>query len=391
MAFNEYMKKPRRWAQLFQVHKADALHTMKKTVFALILIAILAIPVFAQDEYADISQDVVPETVQNRLSIEFHAVSGDDKVTLNLPEYFGRKADFVAAPSDNVNIEIDSNGVATLSAKDPNWRGIEEVVFAISKEYLEEKQEIKKRIYTPKDVSAVTAKDKIALISDAFTGEQYETMIGNYKKEPVIIASTLSDDALSLDLNKEVTIDFSLDEKSIVPKIQLDFHAKDENITLARYSEPNDTMFLALIVIGVGTILILAFYLRYMFTGPLRPALFAPKKKEAAPSRASQFKGDAMSKLKNIRRRLGKESPAKLYKETLFAMNSFITKAFRVSAAHPEQADKKLDNYGITGSLKSDIISYLTEYREAVYKASEIKKENVETLIRLAESILSRL
>ncbi|MDI6738219.1 MAG: hypothetical protein QME12_06950 [Nanoarchaeota archaeon] len=363
---------------------------MRKAVIIALFIAILAIPAFAQDEYEVPRDIVVPETVRNRLSIEFHAVSGDDKVTLNLPDYFGRKADFVAAPSDNVNVEINSNGVATLSAKDPNWRGIEEIVFAVSKEYLEEKKEVK-RVYVPRNLSAVTAKDKIALVSDAFTQDQYETIVGNLAKEPVVIASTLSDDALSLDLNKEITMSFSRDDKSIVPKVQLDFHAKNENITLARYSEPSDTLFLALLVIGVGTILILAFYLKYMFTGPLRPALFAIKKKEAAPSRASQYKGDALSRLKGIRRRLGKESPAKLYKETLMVMNSFITKAFRVSGAHLEQADKRLDNYGITGSLKTDIVSYLTEYREAVYKASEIKKENVETLIRFAESILSRL
>ncbi|MDD4877715.1 MAG: hypothetical protein PHO02_01610 [Candidatus Nanoarchaeia archaeon] len=365
---------------------------MKRVVFALILMAILAISAIAQDEYEELPQNVVvPDTVQNSLSIEFHAVSGDDRVTLNLPDYFGRKADFVAAPSEHVNVQIDANGVATLSSKDPAWRGIEEVIFAVSKEYLVEKKEEVKRPYTLRNLSAITSKDKIALISDAFTQEQYDTIVGSLSAEQVVIASTLTDDALELDLNKEITLSFSNDEKSILPKVQMDFHAKDENITLASYSEPSDTMFLALLIIGVGTILILGFYLKYMFTGPLKTAMFAPKKKITATSRASQYKGDTASKLKDIRRRLGKENPAKLYKETLMAMNSFITKSFRVSGANIEQADKKLDNYGITGSLKSDIISYITEYREAAYKASEIKKEDAEKLIRFAESILNRL
>lgn len=72
-------------------------------------------------------------------------------------------------------------------------------------------------------------------------------------------------------------------------------------------------------------------------------------------------------------------------------MNSFITKSFRVSGANIEAAETKLDTYGVSGSLKSDILSYLTEYREAAYRASEIKEENVETLISLAESIINRL
>lgn len=365
---------------------------MKKAVIIALVMALLAFPVFSQDEYEETSQNVVvPETVQNRLSIEFHAVSGDDKVTLNLPDYFGRQANFVVGETQNVNVVIDSNGVATLSSKDPNWRGIEEVVFAVSKEYLTEEE--KPKVFVPRirNLSAVTSKDKIALISDAFTQEQYETIVGNLSSEPVVISSKLEGGTLAVDLNKEITINFSMEKSSIIPSVKFDFHTKNENITLASYKEPSDTLFLALLIIGVGTILVLGFYMKYMFTGPLRHALFAPKKEKAAPSRASQFKGEALSKLKNIKKRAGKENPGKLYKETLIVMNSFISKVFRVSGARLEEAGKKLDNYGITGSLKSDIISYLTEYREAAYKASEIKKSDLESLLSFAESILNRL
>ncbi|MFH1065984.1 MAG: hypothetical protein V1734_05760 [Nanoarchaeota archaeon] len=365
---------------------------MRKSVLLLIVVALLAMQVIAEETVGESTlQASIPDTVENRLSIEFHSVSGEDKVVLNLPEYFGGKANFVASKTEHVNVDIDSNGIATLSPKDPTWRGIEEVVFAISLDYLTEEEKPKQYVPRVRELSEITSKDKIALISDAFTQEQYETVVGNLKKEQVVISSQLYEDSLSVDLNREVTIDFSSDKNSVVPKVSFDFHAKEGNITLASYEQPSDMLFLSLLIIGVGTILVLVFYMHYAITGPLKPALFAPKKAPAPVSKASQYKGDAASKIKNIKKRLGKESPAKLYKETVLTMNSFITKSFKVSGADIGMAGKKLDTYGVSGGLKSDILSYLTEYREAVYKASEITKENVETLISLAESIINRL
>ncbi|MEK6864304.1 MAG: hypothetical protein AABX27_03360 [Nanoarchaeota archaeon] len=365
---------------------------MRKAVLLLLVLALFAMQVIAEEPVEEQPlQASAPETVENRMSIEFHSVSGEDKVVLNLPEYFGGKANFVASKTEHVNVEIDSNGMATLSPKDPTWRGIEEVVFAISLEYLTETEKPKTYVPRVRELSEITSKDKIALISDAFTQEQYETVVGSLSKEPVVISSQLYEDALSIDLNKEVTINFSSDKNSIIPKISFDFHAKEGNITLAKYEQPSDTLFLSLLILGVGTILVLVFYLHYAITGPLKSAMFAPKKAPAPASRASQFKGEAASKIKNIKRRIGKESNSKLYKEALLVMNSFITKSFRVSGANIEAAETKLDTYGVSGSLKSDILSYLTEYREAAYRASEIKEENVETLISLAESIINRL
>lgn len=364
---------------------------MRKAALLLIVVALLAIQAIAEETAGESPlQASVPDTVENRLSVEFHSVSGEDRVTLNLPEYFGGKSNFAASDTEHVNVEIDANGIATLSAKDPSWRGIEEVVFAISLDYLTETEKPKKFAPRARDLSEITSKDKIALISDAFTQEQYETVVGNLNKEPVVITSQLYEDSLSVDLNREVTIDFSSDKNSVVPKVNFDFHAKEGNITLAPYEPPSDMLFLSLLIIGAGTILVLVFYLHYAITGPLKTAM-APKKAPAPVSKASQYKGDAASKIKNIKKRLGKESPAKLYKETVLTMNSFIAKSFKVSGANLDMAGKKLDTYGVSGGLKSDILSYLTEYREAVYKASGITRENAETLISLAESIINRL
>ncbi len=357
---------------------------MKKGLLIAVAFAFLCISALAQE---------IPETVEERLSIEFHAVSGDDKVTLNLAEYFGGKAEFVAASTENVNVQIDSNGIATLSAKDPNWRGIEEVVFAISEEYLEkEEKEEKKYVPRLRKLSEITSKDKIALESDAFTQEQYERIVGELTPEPITIASTVSEDSVSVDLNKEVMIDFSLKKgsKSAVPAVSMDFHAKEDGISLAPYKEPDNRVFLGLVVIGIGTIMMLGFYLRYMMTGPMRSALLKPKKAAMPMSKAGAYKVDALADLKKIRKSLSSEKPAKAYKDALMVMNSFLSKSFRLQGS-AEQMAKKLDSYGVDSSVKSDILSYFTDYREAAYKASEMTKESAEKLISFVESILKRL
>lgn len=357
---------------------------MKKAILLALLILCIY-PAVAQ------TAPEVPSTVENRMSIEFHAVSGNDTIQLNLPEYFGRKANFVAAKTEHIRVDIDSDGIATLTPFDPGWRGIEEVVFAISEEFLN-KTEKQPKIYVPRlrNLTEVTSKDKIALISDAFTQEQYDTIVGNLSREPVVISSALSQDALSLDINKEVTINFSMDQRrSTMPIVSLDFHTKQENITLAQYQQPSDTVFLALIILGIGTIFILGFYIHYIVSGPLKPMLFAPKKKEAP--KLSIDKSGAVAELKQIKRMLGKQTPAKTYKDTLLMMNSFLSKSFRLKGLSAEQAEKKLEHYGIESGLKSDILSYLTDYREAAYRSSELTREDAETLISFAESILKRL
>lgn len=355
---------------------------MKKLVL-LALFALLIYPAAAQTE------PEAPSTVENSMSIEFHAVSGNDKIQLNLVDYFGRKADFVAAPTEHVTVEIDSNGIATLSPKDPGWRGIEEVVFAISKESLEKPEAPK--IYVPRDrdLTEITSKDKIAIVSDAFTQEQYETIIGSLAKEPVVIASSLSGGALSLDLNREATINFSMQGKSTLPAVSLDFHTKQENITLAEYEQPSDALFLALAALGIGTILILGFYIHYIVSGPLKSMMPAQKKKLLA--KPAIDKSDAYARLKQIKRMLGKETPDKAYKDTLLMMNSFLSKSLKLKGLSPEQAEKRLVSYGIESGLKSDILSYLTDYREAAYQSSKLTKEDAESLISFAESILRRL
>lgn len=348
---------------------------MKRLVLIAVALIVLSALVFAAD---------APETVQNRLSIEFHSVTGTDSVSLDLVKYFGRKAEFVAAPTQFVNVEISPGGVATITPKDAAWKGIETVVFAVSKEFLVEEEKQPKRFLPKyKDLTKITTKDKIALISDAFTQEQYSTIVGKLVPEQVTIVSTLTEDALSMDLNKELTINFSL-EDSPVPSIQFNFRSKEGNITLANYSEPNNAVFVSLLVLGIVAVVLLGFYMNYMAHGPLRKSLEGPKKAEPF-ARAKEYKGDYMDRLKQIKKQLGKEKPGKLYKDTLLLVNSFLSKAFRISSAN---AESRLGSMDIDSGLKSDILSYITDYREAAYNSSDIKKEDAETLISLAESIL---
>lgn len=104
---------------------------MKKGLIVLIIIFLASIA-YAQD---------VTETVTNRLSIESHAVSGTDEVTIDLPKYFGKDANFVYSESEHVMVELDPDThIAKLMSTDSEWRGIETVVFATELKYLAEEK-----------------------------------------------------------------------------------------------------------------------------------------------------------------------------------------------------------------------------------------------------------
>lgn len=347
-----------------------------------VFIILLAIQAFAEE---------IPETVEERLSLEFHSVSGGETVTLNLVEYFGSTGPFVVSPTVHVDVEISPTGIATIFPKDPNWQGIEEVIFAISEEFLK-KEEKEKYIPRLRSLSEITSKDKIALDSDAFTQEQYEAIVGKLTPKQITIASTVSEDSVTVDLNNEVLLGFSVkaDSKSAVPSIGMDFHANDEEISLGSYKEPDNRLFLGLVVIGIGTIMMLGFYLHYMVTGPMRSAFTKPKKAAVRVSKAGAYKGNALASLKKIKQGLAAENPAKAYKGTLSLMNSFLSKSFKLQGS-PEQMAKTLNSYGVDSGVKSDILSYMTEYREAAYKAAAMTKNEAEKLISFVESILKRL
>lgn len=364
---------------------------MKKGLFAFIFIFTL-FSTIALAQYIPEEEAAIPATVENRLSLEFHAVTGTDVIVLDLKRYFGRMAPFVASGTEHVNVTIDpATGVATLAAFDPEWRGIEEVIFATAPEFLTVEEKVKK--YLPPRKRNLTilnlSEDKIALIHEAFTQQQFETLIGNLSAEPVDITSFLSNSSLALDLNEEVIINFSMGEEAGA-EIDFGFKIRSTNLTIPFYREPNQILYFTLALLAIGIAMAGSLYLYYNLRMPLKEVFLAPKK-AAKATKVPSYKKAAKAKLKYIKKRIGKEKPSKLYREAVMLMNRFLAKAYSIRSADEEKISKQLDRHGAKEGTKAKVYAFMADYKNKIYTSKEIKDSDVHNVISYIESVLREL
>jgi|GEM_PF-2795191 len=363
---------------------------MRKEVLLILLTIAFAINVSAQmDEEA-----TIPGSVENRLPVEFHSVTGDESVQIDLQKYFGRLTDFVASETQHVNVAIDpETGMATMSAKDSGWRGIEEVIFATSEEYLYKEEKEKRFISRYGNLSKINlSEDKIAMESDAFTQEQFSTIMGTLKGEQVDIVSFMSNHSLLFEINKELTMNFSFEPErsSPLPEIDFDFKFKKGNLTAAYYKEPNQLLRFSLVLFGIGAVIIGLIYMKYSWAGAFREAFLTKKKKEKV-SKKDIYKNDLKKNLKKVRKMIGREKPSKLYRQVLHFTNSFLSKACRVRGTNLAAIETKLEKMGVSDAAKSRVKAYITEYRDKAYSPSKLTDENVHHLVSFVESMMRGL
>ncbi len=352
---------------------------MKKGVLLLIL-ALSALSIA-------IAQEDVPEAVENRLPIEFHSVTGNESVTFDLVRYFGRNYDFVVSQTEHVDVTINPDGVATLKTSNPEWRGIETVVFATDEKYLEiEAQPTKDllpRRYRNLTKINVTA-DKVALVSDAFTQEQFNTIIGKLSGEQVDIVSFISNKSLSMDINDELTINFSTENRvNNLPGMDFTFKMPEGNLTAAQYAGRNDLLHFSLIMFGLAALIILGVYMKYSWAGPFREVFLKPKQKTEV-SKSDKYKKDLQKNLRKINSLIGKEKPDRLYKKAMSFGKLFLSKGYGIKSSNYK---KKLEKADINSGAKSKIKVLFTKYKDKIYKGSQIKDSDVKKLVSFIRSI----
>lgn len=358
---------------------------MKKGVIILISMLLAISIVYAQDI-------TIPDVVENRLPIEFHAVSGSESITLDLVRYFGQEADFVVGETEHVNVTIDPvTKMATITATDPDWRGIETVVFATSPEYLAEEEvvqsDILPRRYRNLTRINVTA-DKIALVSDAFTQQQFNTIIGKLSGEQIDIVSFVSNTSLALAINDELTINFSTDEKTAaVPNIDFNFKLSEANRTLSFYEEKKDIWNFSFILIGLAVVIFLSIYIKYSWAGPLREVFLKSRPKQEV-SKADIYRKDIKTNLRKLLNLVGKEKPKKLYRQGIHFGTQFLAKAYGIRSSN---YDKKMDKKGINKGVQSKVKLFFTEYKDKLYTRTKIDDSDVKQLISFIKSMVRDL
>lgn len=357
---------------------------MKRGLIILIIIFLASIA-YAQD---------MSDIVTNRLSIEFHAVTGTDEVTIDLPKYFGRDANFVYKESEHVMVELDPDThIATMRPTDPEWRGIETVVFATGLEYLEE-EEREGGILLPRNITKVrinVSKEDIAMDSDAFTQVQFETILGNLTSEPVDIDTLMSNESFLVAINDEMY--FNMTFKNDKPKMDMLWRLKaNTNMTAARYKEISDVMTFTFVIFILFSISIVILYVYFGYAESIKSVLLAPNKsKKAAERDIEPYKRAAMGSLVSIQRKIGKEKPSKLYKDSITIMNKFLSDALGIKGGSIAKTNEKISKMGMQAGISSKLSIYFSERKARVYSGTDINEDELQNFISFLKSIISQL
>ncbi|MEA3378063.1 MAG: hypothetical protein U9Q69_00330 [Nanoarchaeota archaeon] len=364
-----------------------------KKILILLFIILLSFPALSQEDYI-LEKSEIAEVVENNLPVEFHAVSGTEEVNINLPKYFGKDADFVYSQTEYVKVQLDPiTHIAKLSAKDPNWRGTETIIFATSIENLIAKKTsilLPLRFNVTKVMINVT-KDQIASRTDAFTQQQFNTIIGNLTSEPIDITTFLQNLSLGISINNELFFNISLDEKN--PNYNMAWKLqRNKTMRAGEYKESSDIITFTVFIIFILAIAILLMYLYYGYFDTFKGVMFKPKKQRTKlDDKIKKYRNIAYSELTALEKNIGKNKNRKIYRAASSAMNSFLTKALGVRGSNINKINENLTKKQLPRGIISRINYYISDTKTKVYSKKELTDQEVASYISSLKSLIKRL
>lgn len=365
---------------------------MKRLIY-IIFILLLINPIFAQDWIFENKEGEIPDFVENRLQIEFHSVTGTDEVVLDLPKYFGKNVNFVYAPTEHVAITIEPiTQIATLKPKDPAWRGSETIVFATSEEYLEEEKDsvfLLPRLNVTK-VKINLSEEDIASLGDAFTQQQFNTIIDNLTSEQIEMLTMKTKDALSIYINEELYLNITLNGSR--PNYDMSWKIKKtDDMKLATYDEKSDILVFTLILFIIFAVITLSLYLYYGFGDYIKQVSIVPhtNKNKTVKNKIKKYGSKTYSQLDQIERKLAEKSPKKAYKQAIKVMNKFLSKALGVR--NTKNLENKLKKKNVPQSVISNIDSFFLNAKNKIYTKNKLTGKEVSSFINSLKDIIRRL
>ncbi len=354
---------------------------MKKGLF---LVLLLLIPVAA-------AQGAERDT----LSVEFHAINGGETVTLDLKLYFGDAGRLVSNQPEHVEVIIDPDTkVATLKARDQDWRGIETVIFAVSEEFLVQEEKKPTTFYLPRQRKLVivnfTEEYISSSVTEPFTQEQILALAEQLDVEAVNISASRSERGVMLALNDQVLMNITFERAS--PSIDLAFDVGEKNRKAAAYQEPNEILMYLFALLGFVGISVLALFVYHAYS--VHVAEFLKKREVIVEKFPDDFflqRKEAQKRVAQLKRKVGEEKAGKLYKEVIDTMYQFFVHGLNAHGNDYGKIEKHLQHLGVKGNTISKIIELDREHKERLYAKEEIRDKDVSNLVSIAESILENI
>lgn len=327
-------------------------------------------------------------------TMSFHSLGTNQTISIDLFQYLDHPGPFKFSPVENVNIVIE-NGVVTIWPKDPNWVGIEDIVFAPLG------VEIKKVILTPEEIEYELARAERRNITvskyelDTSLGpmidESFYTIAAGLTDEPVVISGFLAKDEVSLEINDEVSLNISMrgDSASLNPEFSIDVHSSEEGLSLPYYEETTNWLFFLLIGLFVFSVIVVFAYIYSGYAQQVLGALVVHEKKIERSAVSAVLKSDALAGLSALRSELSKDNAKSVLKRSMGAVSSFFSDSLHISFVSKRKIVKKLVKKG-NKALSSQVSSLYVDYDAMMYGKVEVTKARVSAFVSKAYGIVRK-
>lgn len=326
-------------------------------------------------------------------TMSFHSLGTNQTISIDLFKYIDHQGPFKFSPVENVDIVIE-NGIATIWPKDPNWVGIEDIVFAPLG------VELRKVPLTPGEVeyelaravrrSITVSREELDSSLGPMIDETFHTLAAELTGKPIEIAGFLAEDEVSLEINDEVSLNISMraDSASFNPEFSIDVHDKKGGLSLPYYEEPVNWLFFLLVCLFVASVIVVFAFFYTGYAQDVFGAIVYQKKRYGREDVSASLRGNALARLSAFRNGLSADNARSVLKKAMGSVDSFFSDCLHISFVSRDKVVRKLSKKKDDKALGSQVASLYDDYAAMMYGKTEITKARVSAFISKAAGIV---
>ena len=327
-------------------------------------------------------------------TVSFHAIGGNESISLDLVKLMDNPGPFKHGPVKNVVVSIEG-GIATISPKDPAWVGIEDIIFAPFDVDIrpETEEERGTKLARAARRNITVSKYDLDTALGEFIHQSFYIIARNLTGEPINITGFITEDAVSIEVNNEVSLNmtFGKNMKSLAPEFIIDVHDRGANISLAAYEEPSSLPFYIIMALFVVALVVIFAYFYTGYAQDMFSEFLAETKTVETRSVSVSVKRHYLAKLSSLKLRLDREDSRSVVKEAMGLVNEFFSQYLRVAFPGKDKVIGKLVRGGASKSAQNAVLTLYDDYSGMMYGKGDIAKGNASAFISKANSVIRQV
>ncbi len=347
-----------------------------KKVLLVLLFLLLSSSVFALDTFP----------------VSFHSSGFNESISLDLVRYLKHPGPFKHTPVENVRVVIEE-GIATISPIDPDWMGIEDIVFApigVELEAPELKNETQKLLERR---NVTVSREEIDAALGPLIDQSFFVLAGGLSGEQINISGFLGDDSLELDINDELSLNISSaeDSRSLSPSFMVDIHDQSKDLSLAEYSEPYNWLFLFVVLFLVFSCIVVFAYFYTGYAQGIFSSIVTQESKHERQVVLHSFKRKALQELLAVKGKLPKGNAKQELKAAKAVLDEFFRSCLHTADVSRGEILERLEKRGVGRSLRNEVGDLYDDYAAMQYGKKKISRQSVSSFVAKAHSVMHSL